>query len=219
DPDDLRLDGSPVSHLEHADDMALLSTSRQGLQRKFRYLEKWAAINFMESNPQKCNVMVFGTSHKHEDPFELYNIKIPFTESYKYVGVLIQSKGKNLFKQHYENKSQAARVATMAAFSLNSVVGPIDPLSGRKIYLAQIDPHLTASCDVCLDTEHTHLRRLERVQETFIRRFMGLGDKALTALLFTETGLWPLAYRRLTLAVRFLQYIVTLPDTHLAKKA
>ncbi|KIO17656.1 hypothetical protein M407DRAFT_84758, partial [Tulasnella calospora MUT 4182] len=188
-------------------------------QRKFRYVEKWTGSNLMESNPRKCKVMVIGGSHENEPLFELFGTVIPFTDSYKYVGVQIQSKGKNIFRLHYENKAQAARVAAMAAFSLNSIVGPIDPLTGRKLYLAQIDPHLTAACDVCVDTEQSHLRMLERVQETFIRRFLGLSDKSLTAFLFSETGLWPIAYRRLTLAVRYLGYIIDLPDAHLAKRA
>ncbi|KAG8913499.1 hypothetical protein FRC01_004507, partial [Tulasnella sp. 417] len=99
--------------------------------------------------------------------------------SYKYVGVVISSKGRSLFKLHYEKKAQAGRIAAAAALSLTSTVGPIDPINGKKIYLAQIEPQLTAACDVCLDTEHTHLQELQRVQESFIRRFMGIGDKAL----------------------------------------
>lgn len=219
DPDDIIFINQAISHLEHADDMVLLSTTHQGLQRKFDHLGKWASSNLMESNPKKCNVMVFGSSHDKEPPLHLYGDEIPFTDSYKYVGVLISSKGRSIFKLHYENKAQAGRIAAAAALSLRSIVGPIDPINGRKIYLAQIDPHLTAGCDICIDTERTNLRTLETVQETFIRRFLGLGDKALTAFLFTETGLWPIAYRRLSLAIQYLAYIITLPDAHLAKKA
>lgn len=135
------------------------------------------------------------------------------------MGVQLQSKSGSLFKRHYEGKAKAARIAISAVFSLNSVVGPIDPVTGKTLYLAQVDPHLTAACDGCVDTEQSHLRLLESTQETFIRRFMGLGDKALTAFLFTETGLWPIAYRRLSLAVRYLEYLISLPEEHLAKKA
>lgn len=219
DPDDLILIDQAVSHLEHADDMALLSTTHQGLQRKLDHLGKWASHNLMESNPQKCNIMVFGAAHANEPPLYLYGDKIPFTDTYKYVGISISSKGRSIFKQHYEKKAQAGRIAAAAALALRSIVGPIDPINGRKIYLAQIDPHLTAGCDICIDTEQVNLRILEVVQESFIRRFLGIGDKALTAFLFTETGLWPLAYRRLSLAIRYHEYIITLPDSHLAKKA
>ncbi|KIO25409.1 hypothetical protein M407DRAFT_75828, partial [Tulasnella calospora MUT 4182] len=219
DPDDLMLLKSVISHLEHADDMALLSTTLMGLQRKLNYLARWASINLMESNPNKCNVMVFGGSYDNESPLKLYGNDIPFTDSYKYVGVVISSKGRFLFKMNYEKKAQAGRIAAAAAFSLSSTVGPIDPINGKKIYLAQIDPQLTAACDVCLDTEQAHLHELQKVQESFIRRFIGIGDKALTAFLFTETGLWPLAYRRLSIAVKFLGYIISLPESHLAKVA
>lgn len=219
DPDDVRLLDFLLGHLELADDMALISTTHGGLQRKLNYLARWASINMMESNPRKCNVMIFGGSSANEPPLKLYENDIPFTDSYKYVGVWLSSKGKSLFKLNYEKKAQAGRIAAMAAFSLSSTVGPIDPINGRKIYLAQIDPQLTAASDICLDTELSHLQELQKVQESFIRRFLGIGDKALTAFLFTETGLWPLAYRRLSIAVRFLSYILSLPDSHLARKA
>ncbi|KAG9019584.1 hypothetical protein FRB90_000048 [Tulasnella sp. 427] len=144
---------------------------------------------------------------------------VPFTDTYKYVGVTLHSMGMSLFKLNYSLKAQTGRVAAAAAFSLNSVVGPLDPSTGRKLHIAQIDPHLTAACDICVDFEKTHLQELERVQQTFIRRFGGLGDKALTAFLYKETGIWPLAYRRISLAVKFLEYIIQLPDSHLAKIA
>ncbi|KIO15712.1 hypothetical protein M407DRAFT_86833, partial [Tulasnella calospora MUT 4182] len=219
DPDDLVFLNAVLAHLEHADDMLLISTTCNGMQRKLNYLGRWAAANQMESNPNKCNVMVFGGSHIHEPPLVLYGNEIAYTDSYKYVGVLISSKDKSLFKQNYVKKAQAGRTAAMAAMSLNSVVGPLDPINGRKIYLAQIDPHLTAAADICVDTESTNLQTLETVQESFIRRFLSIGDKALTAFLFTETGLWPIAHRRLLIAVKYLDYITKLPESHLAKIA
>ncbi|KAG8957376.1 hypothetical protein FRC00_004064 [Tulasnella sp. 408] len=99
----------------------------------------------MESNPSKCYVMVFGGSSANERPLKLYGEDIPFTDSYKYVGGLLSSKGKLLFKPHYQKKAQAGRIAAVAVFSLSSTVGPIDPINGKKIYLAQIDPQLTAA--------------------------------------------------------------------------
>lgn len=83
DPDDLRILDTAIAHLEHADDMVLMSTTRQGLQRKLLYLEIWASSNFMESNPRKCNVMIFGASSDKESPLLLYNEAIQFTDSYK----------------------------------------------------------------------------------------------------------------------------------------
>ncbi|KZV84831.1 hypothetical protein EXIGLDRAFT_623753, partial [Exidia glandulosa HHB12029] len=48
---------------------------------------------------------------------------------------------------------------------------------------------------------------------------LGLQKRSQLCILFSETGLWPLKFRRLALQLRYLCYTLTLPDTHLASRA
>jgi hypothetical protein len=54
------------------------------------------------------------------------------------------------------------------------------------------------------------LKPLEDVQNDFLRRILGLNKCSMTAPLFTETGLVPLRFRRVTLALTHLRYLATL---------
>ncbi|KAK7016923.1 hypothetical protein R3P38DRAFT_2988844 [Favolaschia claudopus] len=85
--------------------------------------------------------------------------------------------------------------------------------------MACLDPHLTHGADVIIDTDHTALASLEKIQTMFLRRLLGLGHYSMRAPLFTELGLLPLRFRRLILALRYLSYLITLPHEHYASAA
>lgn len=221
DPDDVVLSGVPVGHLEHADDLVLLSLSAQGLQRKLVHLQTWAATNFMSGNPSKSCVLVFGAKPGLNAP-TLFGAPIPFATSVRYVGISITSTHRNIFHDHADACAIKARSLANRALNLESVIGTLDPINGRKLYLSLIDPHLINGCEVTLDPAADILRPLQTVQHAYCRRIMGLGSPSLTTLLFTELGLWPIAWRRLDLALRYLAHIVNLhPDTlvHAATRA
>jgi hypothetical protein len=53
-----------------------------------------------------------------------------------------------------------------------------------------------------LDIDLKSLARLERVQVKFLRRMLGVGRRSVKAVLFSETGIWPIKYRRVHLALK-----------------
>ncbi|KAH6912453.1 hypothetical protein BKA70DRAFT_1183567 [Coprinopsis sp. MPI-PUGE-AT-0042] len=87
------------------------------------------------------------------------------------------------------------------------------------LYNAYVDSHLTHGCEVILDNNRTALSLLERTQKGFLRRLLGLGDHCVVVALYTETGVMPISFRRLLLAIDYLQYLVALPMSHYAKLA
>ena len=48
---------------------------------------------------------------------------------------------------------------------------------------------------------------------------LGLSDRSMIMMLFTETGLWPIRYRRIIIAITYLQYLLQLPPNHYAHAA
>ncbi len=71
-----------------------------------------------------------------------------------------------------------------------------------------------SACDVSIDIDDISLAELERVQKNFIRRLLGIAKHSPVAMLFSETGMWPVRYRRLVLALRYWQYALSLPNDH-----
>jgi hypothetical protein len=49
-----------------------------------------------------------------------------------------------------------------------------------------------------------------------VNRLLGLGRRSILAVLFSETGVTPLRFRRLSLAIGYLAYLISLPPNHLA---
>ncbi|KZV91024.1 hypothetical protein EXIGLDRAFT_616178 [Exidia glandulosa HHB12029] len=67
------------------------------------------------------------------------------------------------------------------------------------------------------DTDDPLLDHLSEVQISFIRSLLGVHKRSVLAPLYTETGLAPLKYRRIDIALRYLQYAVECaPDTYVA---
>lgn len=220
DAEDIYLDGAPVPHLEHADDLVLLSTTMPGLQRKLDRLGQWAAENLMVTSVQKSWVAAFCHNEPPECMLNLYGAPLPWKTEFKYVGINLSTNGRTgMFPDHYIQQAKSARKIANTTLYLESRIGHMDPVNGRKLYLAQIDPHLTSGCDVCIDDVASQLKPLQNAQQTYLRRIIGLSRSGPTVFLFTELGLWPIAYRRLSLALSYLEYLRTLPEHHLARHA
>jgi hypothetical protein len=78
------------------------------------------------------------------------------------------------------------------------MIGSLNPREGKKLYMALVDPHLTHGCGVIIDTKHGQrlLAPLEEKHKSFIRRILSVHARSMLALLFSETSIVPLRYRR-----------------------
>lgn len=188
DPDDVYFGDTAVGHLEHADDLVLISLSYQGLQRKLMHLQQWAATNFMSSNASKSCVLVFGAKKDPTVPLTLFGKPVPFSNTTRYVGVNINAKHLNIFHDHSTICSVKAQNIANRVLNLESVIGTLDPANGRKLYLSLIDPHLTNACEITLDAALDLLKPLQKVQRSFLRRVLGVGSSTLTTMLFSASG-------------------------------
>jgi hypothetical protein len=99
------------------------------------------------------------------------------------------------------------------------MVGTLPLWDARKMYTALVVPHLTHDCEVSLDLELTYLKPLDDVQVEFIRRILGVNKRSLIAPLFTETGLVPLRFSRVILALTHLRYLAALDNDRYVKVA
>ncbi|KAJ7714024.1 hypothetical protein DFH07DRAFT_934684 [Mycena maculata] len=219
DPDDVLLLNVAMSHLEHADDMAVVSYTADGLQRHLTTFVRWCGNNMLEANASKSWIMVFGPLPKSLPTFLLNDLTIGYTDCFCYVGVTFESTAKNIFASHYTAKASAVSRAGHSVLGIEAYIGDLPPKEGRLLYMACIDPHLVSGADIIIDVDDKSLAHLEKVQHAFLCHLLGLGAYSMCAPLFTELGLVPLCYRRLILALRYLGYLINLAATHYAKAA
>ncbi|KAE9383025.1 hypothetical protein BT96DRAFT_773835, partial [Gymnopus androsaceus JB14] len=82
-----------------------------------------------------------------------------------------------------------------------------------------IDPQLIYGCEVAVDTSEALLGNMLAVQKSFFRRLLGLSKTAIIVATYTETGIIPLQFRGLELALRFLLYLLGRPANTYARAA
>jgi hypothetical protein len=127
-----------------------------------------------------------------------------------YLGIWLETGTKFLWREHYKIKARKATTVANVILGLDRFVGHLPAWDARTLYMARVDPYLTSGCDVCLDIDLKNLKLLERIQLRFLRRMLGVGSRSLRAVLFSETGIWPIKYRRVYLALRNLCYLLEL---------
>ncbi|THG92752.1 hypothetical protein EW026_g8259 [Hermanssonia centrifuga] len=209
DASDITLGGEPISHLEQADDIVLFSTTIAGLQRKLNQLAHWCGINFMTINADKSKFMIFNGPLPRLPPTLFLNGKVlQLVSEYCYVGVTFRSTDRFIFGKHLQVRAKKARTAANAVLSLEAYTGHLPAWAARSLYMARVDPHLIFASEVILDVDGPLLESMRSIQHAYIRRMLGLNKRSTLAVLFTETGLWPIRYRRVFLALQYLAYIL-----------
>ncbi|KAF5331390.1 hypothetical protein D9611_011800 [Ephemerocybe angulata] len=199
DGDDIVLGGVAVRNVEQADDVLLMSSTPEGLLRKLKAMFRWCQKNFLLFNTVKSVVMIFGRRPTALPVFDLgEGGRLEVVREHTYLGFQIASSGSGMMRLHYDAKKATAETVSRVIWVFQQLSGAMPVAMLTMLYMALVDPHLVRGL-------------LEKVQKQFLRRVLELGPLSLVAVLFTETGLEPLRYRRLLLAIDYLLYILHSP--------
>jgi hypothetical protein len=194
DADDLCLGAVFISHLEHADDVFIVSTSAAGLQWHLNALFNWCNDNFMSVNALKLAVIIFGPLPSFVPVFWLGKSPVKVVQEHTYVGVTFCSMHQNILSTHYKNKATAVHQCGHAIIAVESLISSLPPKEGQILYSACVDPHLISGCEVVLDVDLSSLKLLCDVQHKFLHRLLGVNASSPLAQLFTELGIIPLHF-------------------------
>ncbi|KAJ3515951.1 hypothetical protein NMY22_g14317 [Coprinellus aureogranulatus] len=224
DSDDIHLGSVSVTNLEQADDVVLLSTTREGLQRKIDGMYRWCAVNFMRFNASKSSVLIIARNRPRKTPtFEVgtgdLRVAIAVVNSVIYLGFTLSSTPDRFLRQQYKAKEEKAKTACRVISGVQQLVGILPVHIATMLYMALVDPHLTHGCDVTVDCVKAAWEILEAVQETYLRKVLNVGMLCMLVILFTETGLVPIRYRRSDFTLRFLLYAMQCPPGHYVREA
>ncbi|EJD43025.1 hypothetical protein AURDEDRAFT_19580, partial [Auricularia subglabra TFB-10046 SS5] len=217
---DIVLGGPKLSHLEQADDIIIFATSPAALQAKLDAFYRWCGKVFLQVNKLKSWWMPLACQPRVVPTFRIGGEPVVLREDATYVGMNLTATSRNVYNTHSALKAATAYGIGSTVFSIvDKRCLQCPPTVSRKLYMALLDPHLTHGADVNPDVTKKGVRPLEKVQIQYLRRMLRVGKRSSTVALFTETGLWPIRYRRADLLVRYLGYLLQRPEGSYARAA
>ncbi|KAJ7228551.1 hypothetical protein GGX14DRAFT_613504 [Mycena pura] len=209
---DIRLNGRPVCQLDQADDECMFTTDATTLQYKMDNFYGWSRRKFMFISPPKSKIMIFGPLPAVLPIFRIGAEVIEVVPRFKYVGIWFTSTHHNIFAAHYAEKASKARKVANATFArVKTHLGSLPVREGLRLYMARVDCYLISGGEISLDVVSRLLEEHMEVQQSFLRRLLGLNSSSLLSILYTETGHTPIKIRRLLCALSRLRYLLTLP--------
>ena len=211
-----------IRALMFADDLILISTSKEGLQNSLNilnnYIKKWK----LEINYKKTKCVTFSKSnHKEKHQFKINNHNLENADKYKYLGLTINKKGS--FSPALEDLSCKAKRAIYAMNSkmnlrflsiksqiklFDSLVCPI-LLYGSEVW----EPFINQSDDKWDNSE------IEKVHTQFLKRIIGVNRSTSNIMVRADLGRYPLRSRILLRNIRYLKKIKQKEDKTLVRQA
>ena len=115
--DTLKLQGSPISHFLYADDLVLLSTSKDGLQKNLDRLNTFAEDKDLTINTSKSKVMIFNKTGRTIKKHLMVNqVPLEVVQSFTYLGVDIKASGS--FTSAIQNLNSKAKKAMVQLYRM-----------------------------------------------------------------------------------------------------
>ena len=209
-----------VSTLLYADDLVILAESHEELQQALAALAEWARLWRFSFSPgvDKSAVMIFRGRHSGMTPFSLGVAELPFVDSYRYLGVIFDSRCKwSRHVRHVLARGQQ-KIAACVAWAEREKLN----LAWRaKLFRAYVLDAFAFGSEFILE-DHVALRAFNRHLVAFGRRLLGWPRGSPAAAVLGDLG-WldgeAIALQRASsLWARLDSHVPSLPHGSLAGK-
>ena len=219
-----QLHNTPIPPLMYADDLLLVSTSAEGLQKQLDALEPYSTRWCLTVNVDKTKAMVFRPtprSCRHTQPFTYQGEPIEQVDSFRYLGVVLHC------TQPFGTTATAplAESGWRALHSMRRKVAELGvsniPLQ-VKLFHALVAPVVSYGAEVwaprylSADGEEAAAEKLYRA---FLRSLLGVRDSTPGGIVLAEAGRYPLATHWAKLVARYWNRLVEMRPDRLPKLA
>lgn len=177
--------GLKVDILLYADDIVLVSNTKEGLQKMLDVTQKYGNTVEVKYNPDKTVYMIFG-QNKLEKMLDMQNqtsnptfdgIRITRVESMRYLGVIIEDSMKNI--KHLTTRRNMAYNAINKINKIGFNLPKISHYTKSILYKTHIRPVLMYGLET-IALNKTQSKNLQILEASIIKRAMGLTKKAKT---------------------------------------
>ncbi|KAH9274963.1 hypothetical protein BASA83_002675 [Batrachochytrium salamandrivorans] len=202
-------DTNPIRGLMYADDVAVFADSEQSLLAASTAIEQWAIQWEMQFGVAKCGIISF-TGHlapRLDSPLDirLHGQLVSRVESYKYLGVLIDSK---LDHSAWLKQKRSALEHTISALHPVLANHQLTVNYRSRIFSAVVMGKAYYGLEL-VGGNKSHLAPLQTTINKGIRMFTGARLSTAIGPLLVETGIGFLLTRSLVSRVRLLERSVT----------
>ena len=185
--------------LLYADDMCVVSSSPEGLQRGFEILDEFCQKWNLIVNTDKTEVIVFGHDVDHDNPpvITYRGTGLQVTRSFKYLGLTFSSRpGWDTVVNTLLGQARKATMSLRQKFHHYEFT----PSEKYRLWLQLIEPILSYGSEVW---GHVKAGPMEIMHRRFLREILGVRTGTRNDLLYHELGTIPLKPRRELKMVRF----------------
>ena len=174
-----------------ADDILLLSQSKEGLQAMLQALNLYAEKNGMALNIKKTKVMIFNKTGRHiRTDFQFGQDRLTSTREYKYLGFLITPSGEiNSGLKDLKDRAQRA------LFKLKKKMGSTfrtKPSLTIKLFRSLIEPILLYASDLWGVMKLPANNPIENLFMSFCKQLLGVQKQTTNFGVLLELGLIPI---------------------------
>ena len=214
-------DGLRVCILVFADDIKLLATSEEDLQRLLDAVKEWCDMVNMIVNQQKTHVLIFPSPKPSDTRVFKYNGGLlEVVQSTKYLGIMFSSSaGLSATFSNLRGKMWGAWTTILRQYGNLRCTNSIGLL--LRLFLTCVVPAGSHGCEIWgvqdFAKEKSELGRkdLELSFRTMLRMMVKAGDNVQQDILLAELGIHPIRHQWLQRVVTFWNSLTQLPDTHM----
>ena len=217
--------GAKLTTLMYADDLVLLSKSREGLQNSIDCVADFCTKWQMNINEKKSKVMIFqkkSSKKTKQKTFQVNNRELEIVKEFTYLGVTLSSNGN--FAAHQQKSKEKA---LNALFSINRSVDlkKIRPQQVNKIFNSMVSPILTYASEIWGVYQKRHdfqkwdKSQTEKMHLRFCKFHLGVNNKASNIACRAELGRFPLKIFIDKMILKYYNHLFSLPDNSYAKQA
>ena len=222
--DPVSLDGTDnINALAYADDIILISTTKEGLQKALdatqQYCQEWK----LKVNHKKTKCMTFtrGTQ-KEKNIFKIDGVDLENTKEYKYLGIMINKKNCTFSPAIKALRIKATRAlyAIKAKININNL--PIK--LALKLFDALIKPILLYASEIWepflnQDYDKWDGNEVEKVHLQFLKQILGVNRSTTNILVRGELNRHSMQREVLKRHIKYIQYVTHKEGNRLVTQA
>ena len=203
--------------LLHADDTAILSTSREMFIIKCNHLLNYFCENSLTLNLSKSGYLIInGKENDHKCCVILQNGMLEYKSELKYLGIVITDKGKIRHDvEEYINSKRSEITIKYGNFCRKNFLAPLD----TKIDVLNVC--VAASIVYACETWGNCPKSIESMYREGLKTALSIRQGTNNEIVYLESGQWPLEVRVTKLQLKFWLHIRKImddnPDSYIAR--
>ena len=208
--------GTMVPLLLYADDLILMSTSKEGLQQQLDALAGFCEQRQLTVNLNKTKIVIFEARQSTCEPFMFQGKAVTREEEYRYLGFVFHATRNMTYGAEF--LVSAAKKAVHAMRRRCIFLGLSDPASICKLFDTLVLPILAYSCEVWA-VDPKVAESAEKLHRQFLKQLLGVRKSTNNYIVLAEFGRLPLQFHFWQQVLRYHNRAVHLPNDRLVKRA